>query len=125
MTRRPWAEVFYANLQLLGGSTRHEDYRCRGSNGGLLSRLGRYYELLKTNNIHPKGIVNLGNDVCICGHHIKERCYIENFVSQEGVWIQVGNCCVKRFMNYTGRNCEKCHKPFQARKHLFCKDCRK
>jgi hypothetical protein len=36
-------------------------------------------------------------DNCICGHNIKERCYIINDVN--GHILLVGNICVKRFIN--------------------------
>ena len=34
-------------------------------------------------------------DHCICGHFIKEKCFIENVVN--GNRTVVGNCCIKKF----------------------------
>jgi hypothetical protein len=61
-------------------------------------------------------------DECVCGHSIKENCYITN---DEEVLI-LGNCCIKRFMpkNKSGRTCERCKNPHKNRVVNLCNECR-
>jgi hypothetical protein len=62
-------------------------------------------------------------DECVCGHTIKENCYIAN--DDEELLI-IGNCCIKRFLpnENTGRTCEICKKPHKNRKNNRCNECR-
>jgi len=60
-------------------------------------------------------------DLCICGHRIKENCYIT-----DGEYIlTLGNCCVKRFLPYNKRSCDHCSGVHQNRKDNLCLVCRK
>lgn len=58
---------------------------------------------------------------CLCGHRIKENCYITdgNFI------LTLGNCCVQRFLQKTTRSCEVCGCAHRNRKDNRCKKCRK
>ena len=118
-----YVATFYGNLDRFGGSTNKEDYIPRGS---ILSsgQLSKYGILLKNNNIEPSNILKLDENRCMCGHYIVELCFIEN-VNRPGIWIQVGNCCVKRFQKTTKRVCEDCHIHFSSKKNIRCPDCRK
>ena len=59
-------------------------------------------------------------DTCICGHRIRENCYIT-----DGSQILVlGNCCIRRFVPKCGRTCEKCGASHKNRKNNLCNDCR-
>jgi len=59
---------------------------------------------------------------CICGHAIKENCYI----TDRKEILTLGNCCIKKFMpkGKSGRTCEDCGKPHRNRKDNKCHDCR-
>ena len=59
---------------------------------------------------------------CICGHAIKENCYITDGKEI----ITLGNCCIKKFLpeGKSGRTCEDCGKPHRNRKDNKCHDCR-
>lgn len=61
-------------------------------------------------------------DKCVCGHKIKENCYITNKENTE--LIVIGNCCIKRFMKNSGKTCEECGKPHKNRLVNKCNDCR-
>jgi len=59
-------------------------------------------------------------DTCVCGHAIKENCYITN-----GTDILVlGNCCIQRFCPTSKRSCEKCGAVHKNRKNNRCNTCR-
>lgn len=58
--------------------------------------------------------------LCICGHKIKENCYIT-----DGTYIlTLGNCCIKRFVIDNTRTCEKCGTIHRNRKDNLCINCR-
>ena len=57
---------------------------------------------------------------CVCGHRIKENCYITN----DSEILILGNCCIKRFIPKSGRTCEKCGEPHKNRIVNRCNDCR-
>jgi len=64
-------------------------------------------------------------DECVCGHAIKENCYITNDLL-DGELLILGNCCIKKFLpkDNAGRTCEICKKPHKNRKDNRCKQCR-
>lgn len=115
---------FYSTLDELTGSTNHGDFIPRGfisSNGNSDS----YSKLLQINGIGPTIILKRGDNRCLCGHYIQELHFIEN-IKNPGPWIQVGNCCVKRFKEgKKHRCCEGCFKKFASKKNIYCPDCRK
>ena len=57
---------------------------------------------------------------CICGHTIKQNCYITD---GERILI-LGNCCIKRFVGKCCRTCEICENPHKNRIVNRCNDCR-
>jgi hypothetical protein len=63
-------------------------------------------------------------DNCICGHHIKENCYIKHIIT--GTVIVVGNCCIKKYLPEENRNktCSKCNKAHRNRNFDMCNNCR-
>ena len=57
---------------------------------------------------------------CVCGHKIKENCYI----TKDDSLLVLGNCCIKKFLPNSGRTCENCDKPHRNRKVNRCNSCR-
>lgn len=88
------------------------NYRyCGGSSGRHLN----YFKLISPNEELPDL-----TDECVCGHHIKENCYITN---GEEILI-LGNCCIKKFIHYKNRTCELCNNTHSNRKKNRCNNCR-
>lgn len=56
---------------------------------------------------------------CICGHEIKENCYI----CKNETILTLGNCCIKRFIPSSCRTCEKCGEAHRNRKQNRCNNC--
>jgi hypothetical protein len=85
--------------------------------GGNKGRHLNYYKLIYGNREIPYIIEN-----CVCGHNIKENCYITN----GDITLTLGICCIKKFLpGYKqGRTCEKCEKPHKNRICNTCNDCR-
>jgi len=61
---------------------------------------------------------------CLCGHAIKENCYITKDFDINTILI-LGNCCIKKFIDKSSRTCEICNRPHRNRSHNFCNDCKK
>jgi len=57
---------------------------------------------------------------CVCGHSIKENCYITN---DEQILV-LGNCCIKKFVVKSSRTCEKCGGAHKNRTVNKCNNCR-
>ena len=57
---------------------------------------------------------------CVCGHSIKENCYITN---NEQILV-LGNCCIKKFIEKSSRTCEKCGCSHKNRVVNRCNICR-
>ena len=85
---------------------------CGGSKGRHLN----YYNIVCPNEEIP-----IDENACVCGHRIKENCYITN----GDYIITIGNCCIKKFLKYTTRTCEVCRGPHRNRKDNRCKGCRR
>lgn len=84
--------------------------------GGDRGRHLNYFKVVCPDDVEPKH-----EDRCICGHRIKENCYIT-----DGKFIlNLGNCCVKRFLQKTTRTCEVCGCSHRNRKDNRCKKCRR
>jgi|TARA_R100000773_G_scaffold31701_3_gene27077 uracil-DNA glycosylase len=84
--------------------------------GGDRGRHLNYYKVVCPDEEEPPH-----EDRCICGHRIKENCYIT-----DGKFIlNLGNCCVKRFLQKTTRSCEVCGSPHRNRKDNRCRKCRR
>jgi hypothetical protein len=88
---------------------------CGGNREG---RHQNYYKMVFPNKRLPEK-----KDYCVCGHAIKENCYITN----ETYVLVLGNCCIKRFMpgDNSGRTCSTCGKSHKNRIVNRCKECRK
>lgn len=85
--------------------------------GGDKGRHQRYF------NIFWKGIDrNLPDHQsnCVCGHSIQENCYITRSKDKDSPILVLGNCCIKRFIDKSGRTCEKCGKSHKNRKVNRC-----
>lgn len=85
--------------------------------GGESGRHLNYYKIACKDEDIPEH-----EDRCICGHRIKENCYITdgNYI------LTLGNCCIKRFLpNACSRTCERCGKAHRNRKDNKCVSCRK
>lgn len=92
-----------------------------GRHPGKITPHTKYYKLRFPGYNFPEF-----TDTCICGHKIKENCYIINDLNEDDLII-LGNCCIKRFLSEdnAGRTCEICKKPHRNTKDNRCKDCRK
>ncbi|MFK5969597.1 MAG: hypothetical protein QM487_05685 [Candidatus Marithrix sp.] len=110
------------------------------SGGRWGSRLN-YFNLIYTDDSEfPPDVIN-----CACNHPIVENCFISipmddpsneklpdheiHTVTRKSDGridriVVVGNCCMYRCMEKSGRTCEKCSKPHQNRKDNLCNDCR-
>lgn len=58
---------------------------------------------------------------CICGHKIKNNCFITNGKTV----LIVGTACAKRFVKRQDRTCEKCGMEHRNKKNNICNKCRK
>ena len=84
--------------------------------GGEYGRHFNYYTMCCKDKDLPEH-----EERCLCGHRIKENCYITN-----GTHIlTLGNCCVKRFIPNKTRTCERCGNAHRNRKDNICLNCRK
>ena len=84
---------------------------CGGEHGRHLN----YYALCCKDEDLPEH-----EDRCICGHRIRENCYIT-----DGIYIlTLGNCCVQKFLPNNTRTCEKCGAGHRNRKDNLCLNCR-
>lgn len=82
--------------------------------GGEKERHFRYFELFFGHRNLPER-----TDECVCGHHIKENCYIT-----DGEYVLIlGNCCIKKF-GINLRRCDKCNEPHKNRTVNRCNKCR-
>ena len=65
-------------------------------------------------------------DVCVCNKDIIYNCYIRKY-NDDGSHhtLVLGNCCIKRFVPTSGRNCGDCGAPHRNRVVDRCKSCRK
>lgn len=84
---------------------------CGGTNG----RHYNYYRLLFNDAPFPDKTTK-----CICGHRIKENCYITDSTRI----ITLGNCCIKKFIEKNTRTCEKCGNQHKNRVVNRCNQCR-
>lgn len=57
---------------------------------------------------------------CICGHDIKDNCFITNGTDI----LVIGNCCNKRFIKNCNKTCERCTATHRNRKNNLCNNCR-
>ena len=65
---------------------------------------------------------------CICGHDIKENCWLINEVTKDVIDIApvIGNCCIKNFFpELKIRKCDICDVSHSRWKYSICKECEK
>ena len=86
---------------------------CGGTNGAHLN----YFKLMFKN----KKPLLPHEDKCVCGHPIRENCFITDGTR----FIVLGTCCIKKFVRYNSRTCEECGEPHRNRIVNLCNDCRK
>lgn len=61
------------------------------------------------------------NNNCICGHKIKNNCFISN-----GEYVlSIGESCINKFVPKKNKICEDCGKKHRNRKDNLCLVCRK
>jgi transcriptional regulator of met regulon len=73
-------------------------YKDKFINGVLESSMNSNWQQAKQEWVYISSYEEHGNH-CLCGHSIFEVCVCENIYN--GFTIQVGNCCVKKFMSDT------------------------
>lgn len=61
---------------------------------------------------------------CVCKVKIIHNCYITKNNDIDTLII-IGNCCIKRFMKYTGRTCDDCDEPHRNSSMNKCNECKK
>jgi len=59
-------------------------------------------------------------DKCICGHDIKDNCFITNGTDI----LVIGNCCNKRFIPKCKKSCERCGQFHKNKLNNLCNNCR-
>tara|TARA_R110000744_G_scaffold18970_8_gene50409 strand:+ start:1733 stop:2236 length:504 start_codon:yes stop_codon:yes gene_type:complete len=64
-------------------------------------------------------------EYCLCGHWIRENCFIYRKRNEKTIDIRViGNCCITLY-DLSGKHCEMCDAVHQNRKDNLCNTCRK
>lgn len=84
--------------------------------GGDFNQHLKYYNLCYPGSELPSKELE-----CVCGHDIKNNCYITDGKEL----LVLGSCCIKRFKKNCSRICEDCGNNHRNRKVNRCKDCRK
>jgi len=86
--------------------------------GGYTGQHSNYYRLT-----HPDYEFPPHHDACVCGHPIKENCYITDGAQM----LVLGNCCIQKFLKKenSGRTCGRCGQAHKNRLDNFCRRCRK
>jgi|TARA_B110000305_G_C19186560_1_gene514559 hypothetical protein len=89
----------------------------------------KWYYMGGENGIHRKYLNKNFNDdttpehkdFCICGHKIKNNCFITDgeFV------LSIGESCVNKFVRKLNKVCEVCGTKHRNRKNDICNSCRK
>ena len=92
-----------------------ENWRYCGGNGKQSHK--KYWQMFngKTTPFPPR------ERHCVCNHEIVETCYITD---GKGWVLVVGNCCIKHFIENSGRTCEICGATHRSRNVNRCKECR-
>ena len=80
---------------------------------------GRHWNYFLMCNTKPRQPAHV--DQCICGHAIRENCFIQN--REKTRILVLGNCCIKRFVKNAGRTCEVCGASHRSRQANRCSRC--
>ena len=103
------------------GITNIKDYYYCGGTEGNDMRHKNYFKLVFGDIDYPPY-----NSECICGHEIKQNCYISKKSNDQfdfNTIVILGNCCIKKF-EINGRTCENCNAKHKNRKTNYCNDCK-
>lgn len=86
--------------------------------GGRNGSMYKYFVMRKTRHEMPDK-----RDECLCGHHIKENCFIEH--RPTGELFVIGNCCIKKWLPKENqrKTCEICNCPHKRTKTNVCTSC--
>lgn len=110
---------FISGIEELG-YTYEEIVKWKYAGGNSGSHRNYYYMLFGSRTGLPEH-----RNKCVCGHYIKENCYIVAPDDPDGLKLLViGNCCIKKFIPNCGRTCEDCGSIHRNRKDNKCNDCR-
>jgi len=93
----------------------YEDLKDYKYCGGNMNNHLNYFKICMKGELLPNQV-----DMCVCGHHIEENCYITNGEKL----LVLGSCCVKRFIVKKTRTCEICGESHKNRLNNRCNDCR-
>ena len=101
----PYSDIKEGKWRYVGGDTQ--------------TRHINYYKLRFGHSDFPEK-----QNKCICGHPIKENCYLSNDLLEEV--IVIGNYCIKKFLpkDVQTRTCELCNKVHRNRIVNRCNECR-
>lgn len=84
------------------------------------------FRRMKFKTLYPDKQIPEHVDECICGHKIKENCYIRNTITDN--LIIIGDSCLQLFINNNGTtkttNCISCGKKHNNRSDSWCNICR-
>lgn len=127
-----YVQTFFANLRRFGGSGKTEDYTVRrGNNPTIWINLLEIYPHYKDLQIHRLAPTDDNKQRCICKHVISEIRLIQKKGDMHAPLIQVGNCCVKKFLKKDPTTncfttCATCNAPFRHSKYGYveCRPCR-
>lgn len=86
--------------------------------GGNAKHHLNYWNLCNKLRKKPWNFPPLTNE-CVCGHRIKDNCYITNGKKI----LTLGNCCIKRFVPNKHRTCHDCGIEHHRTKENLCFDC--
>jgi len=101
-----------AKLDLTMEDIKNDWYYMGGEQG---QHLKNFKKINKHLNLPPHG------DRCICGHRIKNNCFITNGTDIHAV----GTACALRFVPKLDRICDDCGAKHRNRKDCKCKTCRR
>ena len=96
----------------------HEEVKSWTYIGGPQGRHYKYWVIKQKGRIDKFNIPKEKKE-CVCGHPIKENCWITKDFSQT---LVVGNCCKQYFLPECGRRCGRCGEPRQNREIDRCND---
>jgi len=107
------------NYNLTQKDIKNQNFKYCGGNEG---RHNNYFKIFFKKKLeeNPRWIPEFKEE-CVCGHKIKENCYI---INDSNIILTLGNCCIKKFVPKSGRTCEVCQSPHKNRIVNRCNECR-
>ena len=79
---------------------------------------GVHYQYFRKH--YPEDIIPEHDKFCLCGHHIKNNCWI----SDGSDILTVGESCINRFFKKTIKCCDICKVTHRNRRDNCCNNCR-